>query len=203
VTAARLGLLACHTCGVVSRPLGGTEAACPRCGTRLRIRIPDSLARTIAFLTAAAVMFVPANALPVLTTRSLARSHADTILSGVVVLWKAGSWPLAVLVFVASIVVPGLKIASLSLLVASTARHSTWRRLARTRLYRLLETVGRWSMLDVFVMGLLAAIVHSPLAGVQIEAGALAFAAVVILTMLASLSFDPRLIWDSGEDRRE
>jgi paraquat-inducible protein A len=116
----------------------------------------------------------------------------------VVVLWKAGSWPLALLVFAASILVPVLKIAALTLLVISTARRSSSRRAARTRLYRLIESVGRWSMLDVFVMGLLAAIVRSPMVAVQIEAGAVAFAAVVVLTMLSSLSFDPRLIWQEG-----
>jgi paraquat-inducible protein A len=199
VTAASLGLLSCHTCGIVSRPVDSSPAACPRCRVPLSARKPNSLSRTASFLIAAAVLLVPANALPVMTTRTLARSHADTIMSGVVALVRAGSWPLAVLVFVASIVVPVLKIAALSTLVISTARRSSWRRAGRTRLYRFIESVGRWSMLDVFVMGLLAAIVHSPMVGVEINGGAIAFAAVVVLTMLSSISFDPRLIWDQGE----
>jgi paraquat-inducible protein A len=194
VTAARLGLGSCQTCGLLVRLAG--QGGCPRCGTRIQVRKPDSLRRTTAYLMGAGVLFVPANVLPVMTTRTLMRAHGDTILSGVVVLWRAGSWPLAVLVFVASVVVPGLKILALTLLVATTHRRSAWRREERTRLYRLLELVGRWSMLDVFVMALLAALVHSTVAGVEINPGAGAFAAVVVLTMLASLSFDPRLIWD-------
>jgi paraquat-inducible protein A len=162
-------------------------------------RARDSLAPTGAFLIAAAILFVPANLLPVMTTRTLARAHSDTILSGVVALWRAGSWPLSLLVFVASIVVPALKILALALLAVSTQARSTWRRGERTRLYRLIESIGRWSMLDVFVMALLAALVRSQVAGVEIHPGALAFAAVVVLTMLASLSFDPRLIWARGK----
>jgi paraquat-inducible protein A len=203
VTAAQLGLLSCQSCGLLVRAAPRAAPGCPRCGVTIRARKTDSLRRTTAFLVAAAVLFVPANLLPVMTTRTLMRSHGDTILSGVVVLWKAGSPPLAILVFVASIVVPGLKILALTLLVVTTHRGSSWRREERTHLYRLLELVGRWSMLDVFVMGLLAALVHSTLAGVEINPGAGAFAAVVVLTMLASLSFDPRLIWDSREDRRD
>jgi paraquat-inducible protein A len=201
VNAARLGLASCQTCGLLVRL--AADPGCPRCATRIQVRKPDSLRRTTAHLIAAAALFVPANVLPVMTTRTLMRSHGDTILSGVVVLWRAGSWPLALLVFVASIVVPGLKILALTLLVITTHRGSTWRREERTRLYRLLELVGRWSMLDVFVMGLLAALVHSTLAGVEINPGAGAFAAVVVLTMLASLSFDPRLIWDDREEHRD
>jgi paraquat-inducible protein A len=206
VTAARLGLATCRSCGLLVRApsVGGAPAStCPRCGTAVTPRKPNSLGRTTAYLIAAAVLFVPANTLPVMTTRSMAKLQPDTILSGVVVLWKDGSWPLALLVFVASIVVPGLKILALTLLVVTTARRSRWRPAERTRLYRLLELVGRWSMLDVFVMALLAALVHSPIAGVQINPGAVAFAAVVVLTMFASASFDPRLIWDRGGDRHD
>jgi paraquat-inducible protein A len=203
MTAARMGLVSCHTCGILSRPVVSGASACPRCGVTLAARKPNSLARTTAFLISAALLLVPANVLPVMTTRTLMRTSGDTIMSGVVALWKAGSWPLAILVFVASILVPVVKLAALTVLVASTARRSPWRRQERTQLYRLIESVGRWSMLDVFVMGLLAAILHSPVVSVQIDAGAIAFAAVVVLTMLSSLSFDPRLIWDSEGERRE
>jgi paraquat-inducible protein A len=161
-------------------------------------RKPDSLSRTAAFLVAAAVLFVPANLLPVMTTRTLLRADSDTILSGVAHLWKTGAWPLALLVFVASIVVPGLKILALALLVVSSWLRSGWRRAGRARLYRVIEWVGRWSMLDIFVMAVLAVLVRSPMASVEIDAGAVAFAAVVVLTMTASASFDPRLIWDRG-----
>jgi paraquat-inducible protein A len=162
-------------------------------------RKPDSLARTTAFLLAAVVLFLPANLLPVMTTRTLAREQSDTILSGVLHLWAGGSWLLALLIFTASIVVPALKILALAVLVVSSWRRSDWRRAGRARLYRVIEWVGRWSMLDIFVMALLAALVRSQLAGVQIDGGAVAFGAVVVLTMLASASFDPRLIWLRGE----
>jgi paraquat-inducible protein A len=198
--AAEAGLIACPTCRLLSRPGDEGRQACPRCGSELTARKPRSLARTTAFLVAAVAMFLPANLLPVLTTRSVLSSRSDTIMSGVVELWHTGSWPLAVLVFVASIVVPGLKILALSLLVVSSARRSTWRAQERTRLYRMLEWIGRWSMLDILVMSLLAALLRSPAASVQVEPGALAFAAVVVLTMLSSASFDPRLIWDAGQE---
>jgi paraquat-inducible protein A len=197
--AAELGLIACTTCGQLCR--GAGAGRCPRCGVRLRARKPDSLRRTTALLLASMALFLPANLLPVMTTVTLTRTHSETIMSGVVLLWQKGSWPLALLVFVASIVVPGLKILALGVLLVSTRRGWAWRPRGRTRLYRLLELVGRWSMLDIFVMALLAALVHSRLAGVEIERGALAFAAVVALTMLASLSFDPRLIWDRRRPR--
>lgn len=162
-------------------------------------RARAGLGGSSALLIAAAILFVPANLLPVMTTRTLLSAHSDTILSGVVGLWRAGSWPLSLLVFVASIVVPALKILALAVLALSTQARSTWRRGERTRLFRLIESIGRWSMLDIFVMALLAALVRSQVAGVEIHAGALAFAAVVVLTMLSSLSFDPRLIWARGK----
>ena len=202
-TAVSLGLLACPSCRLVSRAPDGGRAGCPRCGAVLHARKPASLERTSALLVAASVLLLPANLLPVITTRKLFTLEPDTIWSGVVSLWKQGSWSLALLVFTASIAVPVLKIATLSFLVVSTRRGSTWRQRERTQLYRLVEFIGRWSMMDVFVMGLLAAIVHTRLLGVQINVGAIAFAAVVVLTMLSSLSFDPRLIWDQGDDRRE
>jgi paraquat-inducible protein A len=153
------------------------------------------LARPAAFLVAAAVLYLPANLLPVMTTRTLLSSQTDTIASGVVALWVEGSWPLAILVFAASVVVPVLKILGLALLLVTARLGSAWRRRERTALYRLIEVVGRWSMLDIFVMGLLAAMVRSPMARVEIEAGAVAFAAVVMLTMFASATFDPRALW--------
>jgi paraquat-inducible protein A len=197
VSAAGLGLSVCPACQLLVRA-SGEAGRCPRCHALLHARKRDSLGRTAAFLGAATVLLVPANLLPVMTTRSLSGAESDTIASGVAALWRAGSWPLAILVFGASVVVPVLKIAALALLVASTAAGARWGRAARTRLYRVIERVGRWSMLDLFVMALLAALVRGPLAGVEIEAGALAFAAVVVLTMLSSLSFDPRLVWDRG-----
>ncbi|MEO5768295.1 MAG: paraquat-inducible protein A [Polyangia bacterium] len=202
LTAIKLGLVSCRACGLLSNRgtlwQGGHHVAgCPRCGRPLVSRKQNSLDRTTALLAAAALLFVPANLLPMMTTATLLRQKSDTIMSGVVTLWTTGSWSLSTLVFVASVVVPALKIVGLTVLVVSTRRCSTWRQLERTRLYRLLELVGRWSMLDVFVMALLAALVRSPLVSVRVEPGAVAFVGVVVFTMLASISFDPRLIWDA------
>ena len=204
-TAARVGVLSCQSCRLVSRPILGDDFACPGCGVRLHARKPDSLGRTTALLVAAVLLFVPANLLPIVTTTTLLRTHSETIVSGVVRLWNTGSWFLSILIFAASIVVPALKMAVLTLLVVSTRVRSlsTWRRAERTRLYRLVEMVGRWSMLDIFVMALMAALLQSPIASVEIRGGAIAFASVVVLTMFASMSFDPRLIWDASAPGKE
>jgi paraquat-inducible protein A len=193
-----LGLLACHSCGLVSRqPRAGGHGQCARCGAPIHARKPYSVRRTWAFLIAAALLYIPANAMPVMYSSSLFGSQRDTILSGVAYLWSSGSWPLAIVVFVASITVPLLKIIALTVLVVSVQRRSIrWPR-ERTLLYRVVELVGRWSMLDIYVVTVLVALVHlQALATIQAGPGAVAFGAVVVLTMLASMSFDPRLIWD-------
>lgn len=197
-TAARLGLLACPTCSLVSRaPGAGGAAACPRCHGPLHARKPRSVARCWAFLVAAMALYVPANTLPIMYTRSLFGSQDDTIMSGVLFLWQSGSWYLALVVFVASILVPLAKIIGLALLLVSVQLGSQWRPLERARLYRLVESVGRWSMLDIFVVALLVTVVQlTALAAVRAGPAALAFGAVVVLTMIAAQSFDPRLIWD-------
>lgn len=200
-SATSLGLCGCHACGLVSRPACGGEGCCPRCGARLHARKPNSIARTWALLIAAYILFIPANLLPVMQTGSLFGVQQDTILSGVVYLWTSGSWPLAVLVFFASIVVPLFKLLFLSLLALSVQSGWDWRPRWRTRLYRMIEFVGRWSMLDIYVVTLLAALVRlQSLATIQVGAGAMAFGAVVVLTMFASMAFDPRLIWDTAKD---
>ena len=149
------------------------------------------------------ILYVPANILPIMEMESLLESQSDTILSGIVFLWTTGSWPLAIIVFVASIVVPLLKmLALLTLLIA--VHHGVWlHRADLARLYRLLDIVGRWSMLDIFVVAILVALVQLQLvATVTPGKGALAFGAVVVLTMLATISFDPRLIWDTSRSRK-
>lgn len=172
---------------------------CSGCGAAVHTRRPDSLVRTSALALSAAVLYLPANLLPVMHTESLLGSQDDTILSGVMVLLQTGSWPLALVVFVASVVVPMLKLLALLLLVVSTARRTAWRPLQRTRLYRLTETIGRWSMLDIYVITVLVGLVQfQTVATVLPGPGALAFAAVVVLTMLATQAFDPRLIWDAA-----
>jgi paraquat-inducible protein A len=198
-SARELGLVACEDCGTVYRLPAGAEklGVCRRCHAHVHSRKPYSLQRTWAFLIAAAILYLPANLIPIMKTSTLMEQRADTILSGVMALWRAGSPEIAVIVFVASIVVPIVKIAVLSLLLITTQRGSGWKPVERTQLYRAIEFVGYWSMLDVFVVALLVALVHfRSLADVQPGGGAIAFAAVVVLTMVASKSFDPRLIWD-------
>jgi len=197
VTAAEAGLLACHACNLLCRPAAGHDLACARCGASLHIRKPDSIGRAWAFLIAAYVLYVPANVLPVMETGSLFGSQRDTIMSGVVYLWHSGSWPLALIIFIASILVPGAKMVALAILLVSVQRRSTRRLLDRTKLYRMVELVGRWSMVDIYVAAILTALVQfQALATIKAGPGAIAFGAVVVLTMFAAESFDPRLIWD-------
>jgi paraquat-inducible protein A len=188
----------CHDCGLLShlRP-GAHGAQCPRCGASLHLRKPASLQRTWALLLAAAVCYVPANVLPVMRVTSFGQVASDTIMSGVVYFLTHDMWPLAVVVFVASIFVPVLKLAVLSFLVISVQRGSSWRPVERTRLYRITEAIGRWSMVDIFAITILVALVRlGNLASIDAGPGAVFFGAVVVITMLAAESFDPRLIWD-------
>jgi paraquat-inducible protein A len=198
------GLLGCHVCGLVSKALpAGGEAHCPRCFAPLHFRKPDSVARTWALLIAAYIMYVPANLLPIMETGSLFGSQDDTIMSGIIFLWHSGSWDLALVVFIASIMVPLLKLLTLTLLLVTVQRRSTWLPVQRTRLYRLIELVGRWSMLDIYVVTILAALVQiGSLATIKAGPAALAFGAVVVLTMFAAMQFDPRLIWDPLQKER-
>jgi paraquat-inducible protein A len=171
---------------------------CPRCTDVLHRRKPESLQRTWAFLIAAALCYLPANLYPIMSVTSLGQTQSDTILSGVLFLLHHGMWPLAAIVFVASIFVPLLKLLILLFLLLSVQRKSSWRPRDRTRLYRITEAIGRWSMVDVYVVTILVALVHlGNLASIEAEAGAVFFCAVVIITMFAAMSFDPRLIWDA------
>jgi paraquat-inducible protein A len=194
----------CHDCHLLCRlpEHGAHGAVCPRCGAALHERKPQSLERTWAWLIAAALCYVPANLLPIMKVTSLGRAQADTIMSGVVYLLLHGMWPLAVVVFTASVFVPLLKLAILLTLLISVHRASRWRPVDRTRLYRITEAIGRWSMVDIFVVTILVALVRlGNLATVEAQTGAVFFGAVVVLTMLAAESFDPRLIWDRSEAR--
>jgi paraquat-inducible protein A len=178
-------------------------AHCPRCGSALHARKPNSIARTWALLLAAAILYVPANLYPVMTVISLGQGTPDTILSGVEELAHAGMWPLALLVFFASITVPMLKLIGLTVMLISTQTRSHRRLRDRTVLYRIVEFVGRWSMIDVFMISILVGLVQlGNLATIEPGIGAVSFACVVILTMLAAESFDPRLMWDAVENRR-
>ncbi|MGO4152166.1 paraquat-inducible protein A [Cupriavidus sp. YAF13] len=196
-TAASLGLLSCHACAALSpRDLAGEP--CPRCGAILHHRKPQSLTRAWAFLLAAYMLYIPANLLPVMVTQSIFGTQRDTIFSGVIYLWMSGARLLAIIVLIASIVVPLLKLAILTLLLITVQLGSGWRIHQQTRLHGLVELIGRWSMLDIFVVALLASLVRAgTLATIVPGGGAIAFGSVVVLTMMASLSFDPRLLWDS------
>jgi paraquat-inducible protein A len=202
-TAEEAGLLACLSCTLVSRPPAGyadtfrAGARCPRCGARLHWRKPDSIQRVWAFLLAAYVLYFPANLLPIMNTSSLFGAQTDTIMSGVIYLWKTGSWATASVVFIASVAVPILKLVVLTFLVISVQRQSVWRPKLRAKMYAIVSFIGRWSMLDIFVVTVLVALVQiKSIAVIEAGPGALAFGAVVVLTIFAATSFDPRLIWD-------
>jgi paraquat-inducible protein A len=200
-TAARAGLLVCHSCAQLQRePASPCEAECARCGATLHRRKPDSLLVSWLLLAMAMVLYVPANLMPVLQTGSLFGFQSDTILSGVKFLWNTGDWLIAVIIFVASIILPAVKIGALGLLLATSQRRSRWRPHLRARLYRVMEAIGRWSMVDIFVAALLVALVQfRTVAQIHAGPGAIAFASVVMLTMFAAMAFDPRLIWDPVE----
>jgi paraquat-inducible protein A len=200
LTAAQAGLVSCEICGLLSRPArAGRPGHCARCGTLLEWRRPHSIQYSWALLIAALICFVPANLLPVLSTTTLVGSDSDTIMSGVIFLYTSGSWPLALIVLVASVMIPLGKLVALAYLLITVQRGSDKSNRDRTRLYRMVEIIGRWSMLDVFVDTFTVALVQlQPLMSVAPGPGVVFFMAVVVLTMLAVQSFDPRLIWDSG-----
>jgi len=195
----------CHACQLVVRirPVDADATlGCPRCGASVHRRKPDSLLRTTAYLIAAAICYVPANLYPIMTVTSLGQTQSDTILSGALYLLLHGMWPLALIVFVASVVVPLMKLVALTLLVVSVRLRSQRRAKERAMLYRIVEAVGRWSMVDVYVVTILVALVHlGAMASVKAELGAFFFGTVVVLTILAAESFDPRLIWDQLDTR--
>jgi paraquat-inducible protein A len=202
-TAMRLGLQSCEGCGLLSQPMAGEhEGECPRCNQKLEFRKPASLDRTWAFLIGAAICYIPANLLPVLTTVIPGGTESDTILQGVVLLWSPTGWPLSLIVLVASIMIPIGKIAALAYLLFTVQRGSIHNDRQRTRLYRMVKFIGRWSMVDVFVDTFTASLVQlQPLMSVEPAPGLVFFAAVVVLTMLAAETFDPRLIWDPASSR--
>ncbi|MCX7514677.1 paraquat-inducible protein A [Frateuria hangzhouensis] len=195
-----LGIIGCHVCGLVCREPAGDDAACPRCGAALHRRKQGSLGRTWALLIAAFILYIPANVLPIMRTMSLGDADDNTIISGVVELWVKGSPSLAVIVFTASIVVPMTKFLVLGTLLVTTQRDSDWALRQRAKLYRAVEVIGYWSMLDVFVVALLTALVRFGFFS-QVEPlpGVVFFGLTVILTMFASMSFDPRLMWDGPD----
>ncbi|HEY9104168.1 paraquat-inducible protein A [Chitinimonas sp.] len=197
--ARNLGVVSCMACGMVcaDEEAACDNLSCPRCHSALCRRRPNSVGRAAAFLLAGMICYLPANLLPVMYTSRFGRGNESTILSGVLEFWHDGAWDIALLIFVASVAVPCTKFLAMSLLLYTGQRRSTWAMVERARLYRLVELIGYWSMLDVLVVALVAALVQfKSLSYAEPRVGILFFGLVVIFTMLSTLSFDPRLIWD-------
>jgi len=192
----QLHLCLCHGCGQACDLRQGLHQ-CDRCGAPLHRRKANPIARGWAFLFAALIFYVPANALPVMRTEMLGQGSDSTIVGGVLEFWEAGAWDIALIIFIASIGVPGIKFVSLGLLLFTAQRRSQWARRQRSQLFRFVELIGYWSMLDVMVVALVAALVQlRGLGTIEPRPGILFFGLVVVLTMLSAMSFDPRLIWD-------
>ena len=203
LTAQRAQQVSCIDCGLLipMTPARQPEKTCQRCGSALHSRHKNSLNRTWALLITAIIFYIPANLMPITLTTALGKTEGDTIMQGVIYFLFSGDWPVALVIFTASILVPMLKMAALTYLLISVQRHSIHRPLDRTKIYRMVEFVGRWSMIDVFVVTIMVALVQlGGLASIQAGTGAIFFCAVVIITMLAAESFDPRLIWDECVD---
>jgi len=198
MNAAAQQVTGCPTCGLINHLSPHHPSSCIRCGTVLHARKPHSLQYTWALLLTAMILYIPANAYPMMITTSLGQSHAATIIGGMMALWQHGSQPIAVVIFVASVLVPILKMLVLILLSWLVKHPGPLSALQKTRLYHLTEFVGRWSMVDVFVVAIMVALIQSGnLMSVLPGPAALAFCAVVITTMLAAMAFDPRLLWDT------
>jgi paraquat-inducible protein A len=192
-----LGLAGCHVCEKVSP---AALVNCPRCGSHLHVRKPDSITRTMALVVAAALMYVPANLLPILTTRELGISTESTIIAGLVQFWSSGSYPIAIVIFTASILIPLLKIVALLWLCAAAKGLVPHSAKILGKVYWITELLGRWSMVDIFVVAILVTMVQlGNYMSITPGPGALAFGGVVMLTMFAAMSFDPKLLWDQLE----
>ncbi|MER2299822.1 MULTISPECIES: paraquat-inducible protein A [Pseudomonas] len=195
------GIVVCNECHELNRQeVEGDSQACTRCGAIVHPRRPNSIIRTWALLITASILYIPANLLPIMTVSTFGQGSGDTIMSGVITLLKHGMLPIAAVVFIASILVPTFKLIGIALLLYSVQRRQPLSARQRILMYRFIEFIGRWSMLDIFVIAILVAVVNfGRIASVEANLGAVAFATVVILTMLAALTFDPRLIWDNTE----
>lgn len=197
-SAAAHGLTSCENCGGLAP---STQSVCAGCGFDRHLRKPRSISNALALTTAAVAMIIPANIFPILISNTLGKSSSNTILGGVLALWEHGDAPLALVVFLASFVIPIGKILALYWLCYMVIKGGIGKRSSRraTVLYRVLEVVGRWSMVDVFVVAILVALIQlGPLMSIQPGPAALPFALAVVATMLAAITFDPRLIWDTA-----
>jgi paraquat-inducible protein A len=193
-----VGLVLCRTCSLaVSRASLGVDRRCPRCQSRIEQRTPFSTEMTLAWLIAGIVFYIPANLLPVMHTGGLLGEGDSTIFGGILEFWRSGDWDIALLIFIASVAVPFTKFIAIGLLLITVRKNSLWEQHQRTALYRIVEFIGYWSMLDVIVVALTAALLQFQVLGAaEPRAGIAFFCAVVVVTMLSALSFDPRLIWD-------
>jgi paraquat-inducible protein A len=193
-----LGLVLCRTCGLaLSRAPPRVDRRCPRCQSRIESRTPFSTEMTVAWLIAGLVLYIPANVLPVIHTGGLLGDEDSTILGGILEFWRSGDWDIALLIFTASIAVPFTKFIAIGLLLLTVRKNSRWQQHQRTTLYRIVEFIGYWSMLDVIVVALTSALMQFQMLGTaEPRAGIAFFCVVVVVTMLSALSFDPRLIWD-------
>ena len=207
LTARNVSRVSCHSCHLLCEMRSdhqGRPLTCPRCGAALHQRKINSLARTWALVLAAFVCYIPANVLPITHVTSLGHVQSDTIMSGVIYFMLSGSWPIALVIFVASVFVPLVKLIILTFLLISVQRKTNWRQKDRTRLYRITEVIGRWSMVDIYVVTILVALVNvGALASIKAGSGAVFFGAVVVMTIFAAMNFDPRLIWDTKEQNNE
>lgn len=197
VTAASRHLSSCHLCLKLA---DSSAHQCPRCGSAMHLRKSNSLHRTIALLITSCLLYIPANILPIMITDQLGNSIESTILGGVVLLIQMGSYSIAAVIFIASVIVPVGKIMMMFYLCWTLRRGSLVSAKQRTIAYRITEFIGKWSMVDVFVVAILVALVH--LGGILVirpGTAALAFAGLVVVTMIAAESFDPRLFWDQQE----
>ena len=200
--ASELDLCLCHSCGLAC-DITHDPHECERCGAPLHRRKTDSLTRTWAFLLASLIFYVPANLLPVMNTTMLGSGSESTIMGGVLEFWQHGAWDIALIIFIASIAVPGIKFVALTMLLVTVQRGSSWALKERSKLYRFVELIGYWSMLDVIVVALVAALVKfQALGDIETRQGILFFGLVVVFTMLSAMSFDPRLIWDRQDKAR-
>lgn len=195
ITAREAGLVACRRCGQV-QDIHASE--CPRCHATLHSRSPDSLQKVWAWMVAGIILFIPANIYPMLITRQLGDETSSTILGGVIDLMHYGSYGIAAIVFVASIVIPLGKFLAIGYLAISVQKKSNLNMHQRHKLFDAVEFIGRWSMIDVFVVAILSALVQlDTLASINPGIAAISFALSVVFTMLSAQSFDPRLIWDA------
>jgi paraquat-inducible protein A len=196
-SASERGLQGCSICTAVA---AAESAVCVLCGSKLHHGSDQSIQRTWALLLTSVVLYLPANLLPIMVTRFLGEDTSSTIMGGVVTLWHHESYPIALVIFVASVLVPVGKILAMGWLCLSVQRRSTFALSHKMTLYRVTEFVGRWSMVDVFVVAILVALIQlGNVMSVFPGVAALAFAAMVVTTMLAAMAFDPRLIWRSAE----